>query len=945
MLVIVLVASRSGDAAKPNAPRCGGKPADQVVDSTRGVARSGPRGEAIAGTRRDDTLLGRGGDDRLCGRRGDDRIRAAGGRDRVWGGRGADRIKGGQGRDKLRGGKGNDRIKAAGRDRDKVSAGPGIDTVVSRDGVRDQVNCGPGFDIAQVDPEDDVAACDVANDGATPAFALPSWADGVFHTPDAYSTIQTGDMDGDGDDELIGRGPVGIEAYEFDTTKGQWMPLYPGGDPALADGGIWEEPQYYATIQLGDVNGDGADELLAREADGLHVWRFNPDAPANQPNWTELPKLADLSDADGWGLEPALYETIQTGNLLGGPEEEVFARETSGVRVWQLTGGQEWRQVVDLAGPLHPFDFADQPEYYTTIHSADMLGDGHEELWGRAPDGVRLYQLTDQGEWNLLDTMTHFSDQNGWGDPSAYTTLTTGKLTADGTTFVIGRDSDGIYAEALRLPWEGKPFESPEFNAQSGFGQPQYYSTFQTSDLDGDGVDEVLGRNKDGIWAFDVGDVKKVSLTPVKGDAAGRYTFSDADGWNNARYYDTIQTANIGSGIGRVLIGRGATGIQTAKLDLDAGSWASLSAQFPNFANNPDTQAAYAAIDEQLGGGNTKWLGLRQEYGASGTSLNTVDTWLGKVEDMQQPSNVPPDAWTEVKTQIVEELQNMDSAGGWFETEIDPQIRDSFVISQGTVQSVWAQSATTLDAGSADVTATLFAGIATIFEEAGEVTSVLGQEEDAAVLLMLGDALSAGLGSDGVNAADEAISATVVKIDGMLDANFQAALNGNTNAELAVFGDYGLQLAVEELIENKTWTAPLPPEAEAASQAAFTVWTWQQITPFIWGVYHDNSSRGSDYCDSRSSCYYVAGSAERHFDPRNETYYTPGDPVKTSVKTQLFSVVPPGDKCKTAWNPASCNLGVEKSDLFGGLSGWRIPRWECGASPGRAPVYQCQPGK
>jgi hypothetical protein len=43
------------------------------------------------------------------------------------------------------------------------------------------------------------------------------------------------------------------------------------------------------------------------------------------------------------------------------------------------------------------------------------------------------------------------------------------------------------------------------------------------------------------------------------------------------------------------------------------------------------------------------------------------------------------------------------------------------------------------------------------------------------------------------------------------------------------------------------------------------------------------------------------------------------------------------------WDPASCNLGVAKSDLFGGLNGWRLPAWECDVATLREPPYQCEP--
>ena len=171
--------------------------------------------------------------------------------------------------------------------------------MISRDGEPDLVECGSGFDTATVDRADAVRGCEAVDDGSAPAFALPSWADGVWDTRDKYTTIQAGDIDGDGADELIGRGPFGIEAYDFDPNTGQWLPLYPGADPGFSDNQNWDSPQYYSTIQLGDVDGDGADELLARSSTSLIVSSYDPQTAT----WSQTNALS-MSDEEGFSMIP-----------------------------------------------------------------------------------------------------------------------------------------------------------------------------------------------------------------------------------------------------------------------------------------------------------------------------------------------------------------------------------------------------------------------------------------------------------------------------------------------------------------------------------------------------------------------------------------------------------------------------------------------------------------
>jgi len=56
---------------------------------------------------------------------------------------------------------------------------------------------------------------------------LPAWWSDLLRwdQPQYYSTIQLADVDGDGQAELIARSSVGILVNHFDPTLGQWMPI------------------------------------------------------------------------------------------------------------------------------------------------------------------------------------------------------------------------------------------------------------------------------------------------------------------------------------------------------------------------------------------------------------------------------------------------------------------------------------------------------------------------------------------------------------------------------------------------------------------------------------------------------------------------------------------------------------------------------------------------
>jgi hypothetical protein len=129
------------------------------------------------------------------------------------------------------------------------------------------------------------------------------WADPAY-----YSTIMTADIDGDGIAELLARDSNGIAVWKYDSTARQWNPMPRG--PATSDAGGWHNPEYYSTLQCADIDSDGAFELIGRGGDALYVWKYNPSLQT----WSQLAELPDLSDAKGWN-QPQYYSTIQCQDI------------------------------------------------------------------------------------------------------------------------------------------------------------------------------------------------------------------------------------------------------------------------------------------------------------------------------------------------------------------------------------------------------------------------------------------------------------------------------------------------------------------------------------------------------------------------------------------------------------------------------------------------------
>jgi len=932
--------------------QCAGARVDLLVDPVKLLAIGTRRDDVISGTPANETIVGRPGDDRACGHGGRDLVRDGPGADRVRAGSGRDRVRGGNGRDRLSGGRGRDRIRAADGARDRVHAGKGRDKVAARDDVKDSVNCGPGYDTAMIDSDDVLRSCERVKLGGMPDFALPSWSDGLWSDPSAYTTIQTGDIDGDGRDELIGRSPAGIEAFHFDSATGQWLPLYNGGALGMTDAGGWDRPQYYSTIQTADVNGDKKAELLARAGDGLHVWQYDPSSAT----WTEIKSalIAALSDAAGFD-QASLYETIQTGDIDGDGLPEILAREPDGLHVWRWNSGTQGFDALPQSAVLDELSNGygqTDPQFYSTIQTGDIDGDGRDDVLARVkfPSGgtpaLIWWRFLPGDRWVTEPPIPVGADP-GLASPSQYSTIQTANLDSDKEAEIIVRLSDGVHEYELvpktfNIEWRELPALGRLTDAAGG-NAPQSYLTIQTADLDGVGAAEVIGRLADGLHVYrfvptpdQIGGSWQ-EVQPSEGD------FSDANGWDQARYYWTIQTAHVGSGSARDLIARGLTGVQTVRLDTAKRSWVSPSAQFPDYSSGEEA-IAYQAINAYIGGQDNPRFDLRQAY-PDALSAN-FDAWRQDLTQVPQPAGVSDQVWDEVKAQLAKELQNGKlvlswyddaSAGGYLHSLIDDKFLGLSMDTSADLLKFNAQKNAELVMEEWQVFEGVLEGLSALDAlsgEAGEIAVVTTSLVDGAA--------TAGLGEPDVQAAIDGIEGKYIALRNRLNSDFQTALKGIGEAKIEIEGDYGLQSAVGGLIGSNFWK-PLTGDpraiAIAGAERNYDISAWQTITPASWFAFRFAPDLVHDYCDGGVPIYPKGNCEWRPGDGSGWTlaYSTcgpkggPGDgckPVQQGLVNTLFGQTSQG--CQEVWDLSTCSLGQSLSDVFLGQNGWQnLPLWTC----------------
>ena len=129
---------------------------------------------------------------------------------------------------------------------------------------------------------------------ADPDYLIPALPDSMgWNQPSHYENIVYGDINGDGADEMVARGVAGTEVFRYIHDLGQWSQM---AVPAiLPDGHGWGAPDRYRALALGDIDGDGRAELVVRSDKGMIVYRFKPGATADGGRWDQRDSLRGRS--------------------------------------------------------------------------------------------------------------------------------------------------------------------------------------------------------------------------------------------------------------------------------------------------------------------------------------------------------------------------------------------------------------------------------------------------------------------------------------------------------------------------------------------------------------------------------------------------------------------------------------------------------------------------
>lgn len=694
-----------------------------------------------------------------------------------------------------------------------------------------------------------------------PTYTLPGLTDLNGWTEPERSLLY-GDLDGDGIDELVARGRTGLEVYRFDSTLGQWSQVRIDAT-ILSDHDGWNQPKYGSTIQLGDVDGNGKAEVVARGSAGIGVAAYAWDQATNVGTWTWLSQEGPLSNSEGYD-EQQYYESIQLvplGSTAGSTRVNLMARGSDGLSLYRYESGT-WQK--SAANPTFGDDAGwYEPQYYSTIFAWDAT-----TLVARAGNGLFTVTFTpgtgtgaDWGSWAAPTPSAAsgvWTDAKGWAQAQYYSTVT--PLRGHGTQITLAARVPGGIGTATRQAdgsWTANPIATGD---DSIWSLPRHYSTAQSGDINGDGADEFLVRGQDGMLTYTLDATTGRFAGPVSANVPA---LSDA-AWSDASRYGTIATAQLEKGKGRALLARGGHGIRTWRFDTTSNTFIRYQ-PYGNFPftdpNDPNYQNRLKALDTMQDQLHLS-IPVRQTFTdpRNDNSTEKLNGYMTNIIAMcnGQPlsenpnkyasctppaeSGISTEIWTAVSNQLIAELYSASNVVDHFNA-IDTLQQQIFVDQDGQLPATVA--ALKLDRSAATVAtpppadASEMEGLYSSFVQlvVAPIAVIPELEPLAFVLNITSASLSIAAAATPRSSPDQAggdrFAKTYAEILATMTENQEELETQIASHRHDVLADYGLLATVGHLAGSQTWTLDQEAGASAGRQA-FETWIYQKFVPVLW---------------------------------------------------------------------------------------------------------------
>ncbi|SFA69449.1 RHS repeat-associated core domain-containing protein [Poseidonocella pacifica] len=312
-----------------------------------------------------------------------------------------------------------------------------------------------------------------------------------------------------------------------------------------------------STVRYVDVNGDRFPDICRLTEPGIECFpgsqsgfRLGGGARIDGPRWKDivvtignLPEVVNNTD---WS-EARYHSTIQFIRLNDDEMADVCARDRNGIECFISTGTS-----YDLANPIRGPAWADGnadpentewklPQYNSTISFPDLNGDRLNDVCGRDESGIVCY-LNTLGKFDLntpirgpawADVVAVVPpgmlvpppDPKDWSQPQRFESIRFTDLNGDGTDDVCGRDADGLicYLTDERGRFSTAGIRGPAFKdgGKPDWSQANIYKTLRFVDFDGNGALDACFRGPKGITCHFRTDFASDKLRSIRNQIGG----------------------------------------------------------------------------------------------------------------------------------------------------------------------------------------------------------------------------------------------------------------------------------------------------------------------------------------------------------------------------------------------------------------------------------------
>ncbi|WP_163997576.1 Dot/Icm T4SS effector Zinc-dependent metalloprotease LegP [Pyxidicoccus caerfyrddinensis] len=312
----------------------------------------------------------------------------------------------------------------------------------------------------------------------------------------------TMDYDGDGDDDLVIRGPGG-EFFAYRASGGSYTRV--SGDlitTGMTDATGWSSGNRFF---VADYDGDGDDDLIARDAFGTFTaLRSNGTSFVNAG---VLYFNANLTDANGWNDGNRFWVMDYDGDgdddLVGRYSAGSFIALRSDVTQLTYGGVLATTSLSDVNG------WNDGHRFF----AADYDGDGDDDLITRNAFGDFGALRSDVTHLTLtaaLYSNSTFSDANGWNEGNRFYVM---DYDGDGDKDLVLRFASGSFVALRAEPTYlalSTTLATTFMSDSWGWTDPNRYFM---ADADGDGDDDLLARDSVGGFMLLRADRPALTLT------------------------------------------------------------------------------------------------------------------------------------------------------------------------------------------------------------------------------------------------------------------------------------------------------------------------------------------------------------------------------------------------------------------------------------------------